>query len=244
MMRRPSAAELLNVWERAVGQPAAMRALLMLAGAHPDTEVEALARLSIGARDAQLLDLREVVFGSMLECLTRCAQCGDHVELSIGIDEIRVPQTAMHGRGRIDLEGFSVSFRLPDSTDLLTLRAGQDPAQAERELLARCVLGARVQDREARVEELPAAVVSAVTQRMAEADPQAEVLLDLKCPGCELRWQALFDIAAHLWAEIDAWAKRILHEVHALARAYGWPERDILAMSPTRRRLYLDLLGL
>ena len=32
-------------------------------------------------------------------------------------------------------------------------------------------------------------------------------------------------------------------EVHALASAYHWHERDILALSPVRRQAYLELLG-
>jgi hypothetical protein len=28
--------------------------------------------------------------------------------------------------------------------------------------------------------------------------------------------------------------------VHALARSYGWTEADVLAISPTRRRFYLE----
>jgi hypothetical protein len=31
--------------------------------------------------------------------------------------------------------------------------------------------------------------------------------------------------------------------VHVIASAYGWSERDILAMSAARRRLYLDVIG-
>ncbi len=31
--------------------------------------------------------------------------------------------------------------------------------------------------------------------------------------------------------------------VHALARAYGWREADVLAMSEARRHFYLELVG-
>ena len=34
---------------------------------------------------------------------------------------------------------------------------------------------------------------------------------------------------------------RILREVHTLAAAYGWSEAEILALSPARRRVYLEL---
>ena len=43
------------------------------------------------------------------------------------------------------------------------------------------------------------------------------------------------------WAEIDAWARRILREVNILARAYGWRESDILALGAVRRQIYLTM---
>jgi hypothetical protein len=33
----------------------------------------------------------------------------------------------------------------------------------------------------------------------------------------------------------------MLYDVHALASAYGWREADVLAMSPMRRQVYLEL---
>ena len=67
--------------------------------------------------------------------------------------------------------------------------------------------------------------------------------LALECPDCSQRWLAAFDIATFLWHEIDVWARRTLREVHALARAYAWREPDVLALSPTRRQIYLELSG-
>jgi len=43
-------------------------------------------------------------------------------------------------------------------------------------------------------------------------------------------------------AEARDWAQRILADVNVLARAYGWSEREILSLSPTRRRHYLELV--
>jgi hypothetical protein len=67
------------------------------------------------------------------------------------------------------------------------------------------------------------------------------MLLDFICPVCGHAGQTLFDIAGYLWEEIRTQAQRLLHEVHALARAYGWREGDILALSAARRRAYLEM---
>jgi hypothetical protein len=78
---------------------------------------------------------------------------------------------------------------------------------------------------------------------MAEADALGDVQLALTCPQCGHEWQAPFDIASFLWTEINAWAHRTLQDVHELARAYGWREADILALSPWRRQVYLEMIS-
>lgn len=78
----------------------------------------------------------------------------------------------------------------------------------------------------------------------AQAAPdQRQKESSLTCPSCNHGWHALFDIVSFFWSEIQSWASRIMREVHLLASAYGWRETDILAMSPLRRRLYLEMVG-
>jgi hypothetical protein len=67
-------------------------------------------------------------------------------------------------------------------------------------------------------------------------------LIDLSCPACGHGWQVIFDIESFLWAKVSALAKRLLHEVHGLASAYGWTERDILALPAVRRQFYLEMI--
>ena len=91
------------------------------------------------------------------------------------------------------------------------------------------------------MEQLPETALQAMVREMERADPQSNLHIRLACPACGHRWQALFDIVSFLWAEINHWAERTLRAVHVLAGAYGWREADILAMSPTRRQMYLEM---
>jgi hypothetical protein len=77
---------------------------------------------------------------------------------------------------------------------------------------------------------------------MSSADPLADVQLALTCPACDHKWEQAFDIADFLWNEIQAWAQQTLRDVHSLALVYGWREADVLALSPTRRQMYLELV--
>jgi hypothetical protein len=241
-MRTPDTTELLQVWERGAGASPVARALLLAKAAAPDQDGAALARWSIGRRDAALLDLREALFGCELRCLTSCARCGEKIELDFRIDDIRVE----HGESGVtyaaEAEGYEVRFRLPDSADLLALE-GCPASGVERRLLALCVLGALANAQRVEVADLPESVVATVSHKMGEADGQAEVLLHVVCPTCSNAEPAPFDIVSHLWTELDAWARRVLLEVHALAQSYGWSEAEILRMTPARRRVYLDLTG-
>lgn len=243
MTRTPNTSELLHAWEQGTGKSATIRALLLMTAVLPENDSGTLARWSIGQRDQLLLDLRDALFGPEIQCLTDCTRCGASIELDFSIDDIRVS----HGEaGRTYsaavVDGYEVQFRLPDSTDLLALEAEQ-PAQAERQLLARCVVAARSPQGDVEATTLPDTVLTAVSQSMGEADPQAELVLEVSCPECASVSPAPFDIVTHLWAELDAWARRMLREVHTLAMVYGWSEVEILRMSNTRRRAYLDLIS-
>ena len=122
--------------------------------------------------------------------------------------------------------------------------ANCDTIEAGRNLLlSRCVLVVKCEDVELSIDAVPDDVIDAISEQMAQADPQADVQFDLTCPACAHDWQAAFDVMTFFWNEIDRWARRTLHDVHLLATAYGWSEADILSMSATRRQVYLDLIG-
>jgi hypothetical protein len=83
--------------------------------------------------------------------------------------------------------------------------------------------------------------IEAVGERMAAADPLAEILLRFDCPSCGASFDESLDLTSFLWAEMEGRAKRMLLEVHTLASAYGWSEAEILSLSPARREVYLEM---
>lgn len=241
-MRGLSAGELLDVWERGLAQTPARRALLLLDRAC-DQAAEGVAQFSVGRRDAELLALREQIFGSRLASLASCPACAGWVEFEVEAQDLRA--TAPHEIEEpleVVTGGYAVQFRVPSSLDLARLDPAADPAINRQRLLQECVVQARCGDADVLPSALPPAVVAAMTQRMAEADPQAEVQLALACPQCRHQWQSTFDIVSYFWSEIHSWAGRALREIHALASAYGWREADVLALSPRRRQAYLKLI--
>lgn len=243
-MRALSSSELLEVWERGRGAAPAGRALLLLEAAAPDAGPEALARLPVGRRDADLLRLRELTFGPRLVCGVDCVGCGERLELTFDASDVRAgPEPRAAGEVFTASVGdYEVTFRLPNSLDLLDLASCAEPSEARRRLFERCVSSAVLGGSAVEPQRVPPEVVAGVSERMSQADPQGDVLVSVRCPACGGEWQALFDIVSFFWSEVEAWARRTLQEVHALASAYGWREADTLALSQQRRRLYLEMI--
>lgn len=239
-----SAADLLSVWERGLGQLLVHQGLLLLAASSPGAPPEDLDKLSLGQRNRRLLTLREQVFGPKLASVAACPSCQSELQLAFTVAEVRTPPgESADATLTLALDDYEVRFRLPDSSDLLALVGSRDIAAGRSLVLARCLLEARHHGVLRPVEQLPDNLVDAVMDRMAKADPQADVQLNLECPECGLTWSAAFDIVSYFWSELHSWARRTLHDVHLLASAYGWREADILALSPKRRQFYLDMIG-
>ncbi len=243
-MHEPSTPELLRIWERGRSFAPVHRALELLAAACPETSPDTLAGLSVGRRDAMLLRLRKLLFGPRVAGLVGCPRCRGEVELTFDIADI-LTNSGEEGKAEVALnaEGYELRFRLPDSEDLAVAIEKQDPAGARELILQRCLASALCHGRPAAYEELPSEVLESVNEHLAKADPLGDIQVAVSCPMCEHSWRSGFDIVSFLWTEIDTWARRVLYEVHTLARVYGWCERDILALSAFRRQLYLQMVG-
>lgn len=244
VLRPLSAADLLHVWERGQAQQPFQRALLLLSAAVPGVALADLARLSIGQRDSCLVTLREWAFGARLACVARCPACGERLELEVDTSAIRVPpRDSSEGPPELltlSAEGYEVQFRAPNSLDLAAADGADLP---RRVLLERCITSAFQNGGPISPAALPDTLANQVIRLMAECDPGADIQFALICPACGHGWSAQFDIAAYFWEEIEAWARRALREVHTLALAYGWSEAEILALSPRRRRIYLEMVS-
>lgn len=242
-MHTPLAAQLLDAWESALSQSPTRRALRLLATAYPERAESELATLPLGHRDARLLQLRRRLFGMQLQLVMPCPGCGQVIESQLQVDDLACndsdSEAATHA---VESRDHRVSFRLPTSDDLLALPDDGDAAKSRARLIERCVLEVRDGRGEQKtVSSLPDDVIDEIVMHMQAADAGTDMELAFECPACGHRWLEMLDIADFLWREIHAWAQRTLRDVDTLARAYGWREADVLALSPTRRQIYLEL---
>jgi hypothetical protein len=238
----PRPDELLGLWERAAAAMQAERSDVLLA-ACCETPI-----LSLGSRNATLVALRGRLFGNTQPLRCNCIACGAVAEFTVDCTALEHALLPVSGSGelqRLEAGGYRIEFRLPDIADVR--RAAQECRNVEEfvgDLLACCVVRCEREDgMHSAPQDLPAPIAAALSRRMEEVEPGASVSFDLTCPECAAHWTAPMDVGEVLWAELQSRAERILLEVDALARAYGWTEPEVLALSPTRRAAYLQLVG-
>jgi hypothetical protein len=244
-VRALSTAALVAAWEDGMREPAVNRAPALL---RPLGLVEAScdpAAMTVGACDLLLLELRSWLFGAGLDLTATCPACRAVVELTIACADL-VPaahrgEAAAGDRPRpvtVEEDGLRIVCRVPTNGDLRQLAGLGRPATVA-DLLERCVETIEGPDAPPAAAGLPPAVAERVADALAASDPGADIVAEIECP-CGTVWAETIDIRAILWTELTRWVQRRLTEVHQLASAYGWAERDILEMSPYRRRFYLE----
>ena len=236
-----SAAAVLDLWEAAERRRPLERALTLAAAAGEGPGAEELAALPVGRRDARILALHAALGGGALEATARCPGCGEQAEFAVDVEALLATVREAAPAAPVEADGLVVAWRPPDSRDLAAAARAADAAAAERVLLERGVTSVTGPDGELDAIRLPAPARAAVARAMAEADPLAEVLVDAVCPACGAEFVADLDVAGFVWAELRAHARRLLREVDALARAYGWTEAEVLSLDERRRAAYLEL---
>jgi hypothetical protein len=242
-MRPLLAPDLLKVWEYSQTAHPLDKALNLLCAAFPAISRENLAELSIGQRDAFLLKLRELTFGSKLDCFARCPACEEQLEFVMQTEDILRFSESDEKENEFEMEGVLVQYRMPNSLDLAAVGKCEDVDSACSLLAQRCIVQVTSNGDSKNMSELPAQTKMNLIEHMAKQEPQADIDLTLNCPACAHNWQTVFDIVSYFWTEINAEARRLLYDIHVLALAYGWSESDILAMSGTRRRFYLGMVA-
>lgn len=220
---------------------------------------EDVSRFSLGDRETLLLHARRLTFGSQIDCVLPCPQCGERMDFQLQADGLLAQQDAgapplyFEEIMQVGGETFRVRFRVPCGADLedALREPKRRPVDTVHAVLARSVAWVRSdgasEDASALaaipMDEWPSELAARISERMAELDPQAETALQLTCPACQHSFTTSFDIGDYFFRELRAREQRRYQEVHQLALAYHWSESEILSMSPRKRQMYLDLLA-
>jgi hypothetical protein len=232
-------ANFLELWETGSRLHPLDRGLLAIrASLASDEKISAIADWPLGRCNQALAEVRSLYFGPRIEGWTTCAGCGEKLEFEFDCGAlasfdapVSMPRVAING----------AIFRVPTTQDLARVVDAVDPEEAAVQLINFCLIEDSRANGEA-VRDWSADKIDAVAEAMAGADPLAEIALDLECPLCSHASEEMLDLGEFVWSEIEARARRLLADVHALASAYGWSEAAILAMSDLRRRGYIAMV--
>lgn len=205
-------------------------------GRRPDGETMGWDALSISDLDAALLAVRRMLLGDRVQATVRCA-CNERIDIEFRVDEYLThhaprtpPRVASAGdEGWWRLDGGEGAFRLPTAADQLAISVHPEPLL---ELERRCF-------RPANLSKIVRRKMEAAMEALA---PNLCGVLEGLCPRCKARVQVGFDPQRYVVEELRQRAAFVFEEVHLLASAYGWHERDILAMPQSRRVRYANLI--
>lgn len=241
-MRALSHADCLALWERGQTLHPLDQGLFAVQAAFPESQRESVADWPLGRRNRALAQLRCACFGRWLRGWTACEKCGERLEFEVDGNALSASNVGSTDES-IEVQGDV--FRLPTSRDLACIASEHDPSVAAVHLMEQCMVSSTSQDSGARrldEQKWTEEELDAIGERMAQADPLAEILLHFDCPVCSHAFDMCLDLAAFLWSELEGRAKRLLRDVHTLASAYGWSEVEILSLSPARRDFYLAMV--
>lgn len=194
--------------------------------------------------DTVALALRRAWIGERVwtDALCPAPGCGQRIDVSFTVSDYlahhrpRRPRRVIAGEdGWYALVGSDVRFRVPSVRDVLAAGTGGAGSTAGDRLQARCV-------------QPPAALSSALARRVDRAltalAPPLDDLIGGRCPACGAEVTFRFDPLDYVVSELRAAFAGIYTETHALARAFGWSERAILALPRGRRSVYAELVAL
>lgn len=73
--------------------------------------------------------------------------------------------------------------------------------------------------------------------------PMLAPTLATPCPECGSEQEIVIDVVGLAWAAIEDRAVLLVDDVVELALAFGWSEREVLAVPGDRRRLYREMVA-
>jgi hypothetical protein len=180
--------------------------------------------LTLGAFNRALMAIRAAGFGGAADAVADCPACAARMESPLDFDAMLAALPDHEARAAIEAAGARWRpLRLGD------LRAAAATGASAGALARRALVDGPEPD-EAALADVEAALLA--------ADPAARLMVRGACPACGREAALTIDPIAFALAPL-AGLERLLDEIDALARAYGWSEAEILSLPTTRRRAYL-----
>jgi hypothetical protein len=219
---------------------ALLERLVSFAGISDSNILQTVRNLTAGDRVALILAVRRMLLGDSLDCLVACPSCGTDMSVELSISQLTNPTAPPPTEEReFEVSGHRLTLRPVAGNDLES--AGESPvgADTEEKLVKSCVTFSDPP----LPERLPEPLLSAISEKLGELDPQADPQLDLTCPTCAVRFQTPFFAEDFVLREIERIQPQLEKEVHWIAFNYNWAETEILSLPVSKRKRYVELIN-
>jgi hypothetical protein len=234
---------LLAAWEAAAGMPDVARTAALVAHDRSDS-VDEVLDLPVAICASQAVAAYLDAFGPHADATCACSSCGEVLQIPLDLRDLEGIDPAtdeLVSDQVVRIGSRSLTVQALTTRDLLHARDDLDPATALRRTCIRDENGqALPPEALAALGDDDLAVLDAAAEGLAGV---AWILMRMRCPACDADITASLDPGALLRERVDAAAPQLLAEVAVLARDFGWSEEAVLALSPARRRAYLDLVS-
>jgi hypothetical protein len=189
---------------------------------------------ALGVRIAMLLKL--VALTEQRDDLSLAARCGCGESFEFAFPLLALPggaadESPLHLRLDDDR---TLTMRRPTGEDLRRWRAAAPAARTEalRMMLDSLVIAGPVVTGDE----------AALSASISAMDPLVDFGVSCHCPACGAPNEVAIDLEAIALDRLAALQVALLYEVHRFASSYGWTESEVLAVPPSRRARYLQLI--
>jgi hypothetical protein len=205
------------------------------------TNRDLVRQLTAGDRVALLLQLRRLTFGDKMGCVVTCPYCAEEMSVELSARKLLQPQTHHHPSpgDAVNVEGHAFRVRPVTGADLEALSPSGDQSRLAEELVRSCILSSEPPP----PPRLSEGMMAALSAKLEELDPQADIVLDLSCPACRQPFKTPFLIEDFILRELRSRMSQLENEVHWIAFNYHWNEDEILSLPMRRRKRYVDLIN-
>jgi hypothetical protein len=182
-------------------------------------------------RDRLLALLYISMYGTRIESTISCTACSQKFDLDFLLDELlrHYQPVALSDEGRYQVEP-GISFRLPNGEDEMLVN-GLTNAEAEKQLLERCLLDGNAETDSEKVQ-----------LKMAELAPVLSVEMQAICPECGNEQHVQFDMQSFFLTKLKQERPGLIREVHNIASHYHWSQQEILNLPRNLRKQYATLI--
>lgn len=233
-MTTASLSSLFDHWPTGSGAAhGRLTALLRASGA----DDAALAADTLGTRNRRLIALHDIWVGGAIEAQVACTACATMNSFAVPKDAMRaLPPAERDAFVAVPYDGRELAYRVPTMADIDAVGEAADLRLA---MLDRCAVGVEAVP----AADLDAATLDAIEAAFDRADPLASIVVESACSGCGAALAASVDLAAFVATDLDRLHAALLRDVDTIAAAYGWSEREIVALPAERRARYVTIIA-